>query len=111
MVSGLFFAIAVITAGVRRFRTHQLNHADSDIRIGAWWEVVISVLVPLQAVVLMGWWLVQARGWDPEGWLSPVGMENVGTVLWQWAVVFAVLLLANRWLAARSAPAAPGDGG
>ena len=62
MVSGLFFAIAVIVSGVRRFREQQLNHAGSDIRIGRWWEILICVVVPLEALVLLGWWLFQARG-------------------------------------------------
>ncbi|MGH7606148.1 MAG: sodium-dependent transporter, partial [Gemmatimonadales bacterium] len=72
MVSGLFFAIAVITAGVRRFREQQLNHPDSDIRVGRWWDVVVGVVVPLEALALLGWWLYHARGWDPAGWLDPL---------------------------------------
>ncbi|HXI22003.1 MAG TPA: sodium-dependent transporter [Gemmatimonadales bacterium] len=107
MVSGLFFAIAVITSGVRRFREEQLNHAGSDIRIGRWWEIVIGVVVPLEAVVLLVWWLYQARGWDPTGWLDPFGTENVGTILLQWGVVFAALLLGSRWLARRTHPVPP----
>jgi NSS family neurotransmitter:Na+ symporter len=101
MLSGLFFAIAVIVHGVRRFREEQLNHGDSDIRIGAWWDVVVAGLVPLQAVVLLGWWLYQARGWDPTGWLDPIAESNVGTVLVQWAIVLIVLVAANRWLVPR----------
>lgn len=109
MVSGLFFAIAVIVSGVRRFREQQLNHAGSDIHIGRWWEIVIGVLVPLEALILLVWWLWQARGWDPAGWLDPLGVENVGTILLQWGVVLAGLLLANRWIAARTRPAAITD--
>ena len=101
MVSGLFFAIAVITHGVRRFREEQLNHAGSDVLIGRWWDVVIRVLVPLQAVILLVWWLYQARGWNPD-WLDPFGEDNVGTVLVQFAAVLIVLLLANRWIASRT---------
>jgi len=113
MLSGLFFAIAVIVSGVRRFREEQLNHADSDIHVGRWWEIVIGVVVPLEAVVLLGWWLYQARGWDPAGWLDPLGVENVGTILVQWGVVLGVLLTANGWLARRSRPvsAGPADRG
>jgi NSS family neurotransmitter:Na+ symporter len=99
MVSGLFFAVAVIVAGVRRFRNEELNHPDSDIRVGAWWDLVIGVVVPLEAAVLLVWWLYQARGWDPAGWLDPLGIENVGTILLQWGVVLAALLVANRWIA------------
>jgi NSS family neurotransmitter:Na+ symporter len=108
MVSGLFFAVAVIAYGVRRFREEQLNHADSNIRVGRWWDIVIGTVVPLEAVLLLGWWLYQARGWDPAGWLDPLGVENVGTVVLQWGVVLAGLALANRWLAAHAGAEAPG---
>src|SRR5690606_193230 len=84
MVSGLFFAIAVIVYGVRRFRVEQIIHEHSDIHVGRWWEIVISVLVPLPGVVLIFWWIYQVRG---EGWLNPFGIENLGTIRFQWGVV------------------------
>ncbi len=100
MVSGLFLAIAVIRYGVDRFRAEQLNHEDSDIRIGRWWVVVISVLVPLEAIGLSIWLLYNAS--QVDGWLDPFSEYNVGTVIFQFAVVFVVLLGANRWIAART---------
>ena len=99
MVSGFFFAMAVIRHGVARFRAEQLNHEGSDIRIGRWWDVVIAVVVPLEALVLVGWWLLQAYRSSNTGWLDPLGVDNVGTVLFQFAVVFIGLALANRGLA------------
>jgi NSS family neurotransmitter:Na+ symporter len=99
MLSGLFFAIAVIGSGVRRFRQEQLNHPDSDLHVGRWWDVLIAVVVPLEAIILLVWWLVQASG--PKGWLSPFGVDNVGTILLQWGVVILALLAINRWLVAR----------
>jgi NSS family neurotransmitter:Na+ symporter len=102
MISGLFFAIAIITSGVRKFREEQLNHEDSDIRVGRWWEVAVSVLVPLQAVVLMTWLLVDSAK-AADDWLNPISTYNVGTVLAQFAVVFAALLLLNKWIASRTA--------
>ncbi|HEY0972744.1 MAG TPA: sodium-dependent transporter [Gemmatimonadales bacterium] len=95
MASGLFFSIAVIAYGVRRFREEQINHEDSDIRVGRWFDFVLGVLVPIQAVALIGWWMYQVRG---PGWLNPFGIENLGTILFQWGVVLVVLVLANRWL-------------
>ena len=70
------------------------------------------MLVPLQAVILLIWWLYQARQWNPEGWLAPFGEDNVGTVLAQFAIVFVVLIAANRWLAThtRGAPDNPDTG-
>jgi len=102
LLAGLFFAVAIIRYGTRRFREEQLNHADSDIRVGRWWDIVIGVLVPIEALVLLGWWLAQAWSWDPQGWLSPFAQENVGTVLAQFAVVLVALIAANRWIARRT---------
>ena len=101
MLSGLFFSFLAIKLGASRFREEELNHADSKLRIGAWWDVIIAFLVPVQALVLFGWWLVQAREWDPD-WLAPFGKTNVGTVLLQLSIAFVVLLACNRFLARRS---------
>ncbi len=106
MLSGLFFSIAVITYGVRRFREEQINHEHSDIRVGRWFDFVLGVLVPIQAVVLIGWWIYQVRG---PGWLNPFGVENLGTILLQWGVVLVALILANRWLLPAGAEAAARD--
>lgn len=102
MMSGLFFAIAVGRYGVRRFREEQINHAHSDIRIGRWFDIVLGVLVPIQAVVLIGWWIYQVRA---PGWLNPVGVENFGTILFQWGIVLAALILFNRYLLPRGTAA------
>lgn len=101
LLSGFFFALGVIGWGVKRFRQEQINHADSDVRVGRWWDLVVAVIVPLEALVLMVWWLVQARSWDPTGWLDPLAVENVGTILVQWGVVLAGLILINRKLVGR----------
>lgn len=106
MVSGLFFALAVGAYGVRRFREEQINHEHSDIRIGRWFDVVLGVLVPVQAVVLVLWWIWQVRA---PGWLNPFGIENFGTILLQWGVVLVALIAANRWLLPSRAEAAAAD--
>ena len=109
MVSGLFFAIAVIRNGIQRFREDQLNHEHSDVRIGKWWNLVIGVLVPVEAVGLALWLLWDARG-VPD-WLHPISEYNVGTVLFQFALVFVALLLANRWIASATAAGEADSGG
>ncbi len=108
MLSGFFFAFAVMKFGVRRFRTELINHSGSDLKVGRWWEWAI-VLCAVEAVVLMAWWFFQAWG---EGWrsaFSPLRTFSIGTVLLQWALVLVVLWLVNPWLARRSG--APETGG
>ena len=102
MLSGFFFAFAVVKYGVAKWRERFINTADSDIRIGRWWDWAIRLVI-VQAVALVVWWLVQAGGGDlrsAETWtlFSPY---NVGSVLIQFAVVIAVLLALNKWLVAR----------
>jgi NSS family neurotransmitter:Na+ symporter len=108
MLSGFFFAFAVMKFGVRRFRTELINHPGSDLKVGRWWEWAI-ILCAVEAVVLMAWWFFQAWG---EGWRSaftPLSTFSIGTVLLQWAIVLAVLWLVTPWLARRSG--APETGG
>jgi NSS family neurotransmitter:Na+ symporter len=98
MLSGLFFAIAVLKFGVRRFREELVNAAGADIRIGRWWDWAIALCV-LEAVVLIVWWFLQVRG---EGWAAtfdPLRTYSIGTVLLQWALALGIFFLLNRRLA------------
>ena len=99
MLSGLFFAVAASRFGLERLRTEVVNGAGCDLPIGRWWVFLVGVLVPVEAVTLMIWWLTQSRG---EGWLDPLATFSTGTVLVQWAAGIALLLLLNRWLARRT---------
>jgi neurotransmitter:Na+ symporter, NSS family len=98
MLSGFFFAFAVLKYGVTRWRETFVNQEDSDIRIGAWWDWAIR-LVAVQAVVLAGWWLWSARGADFSATWTLFSSYNIGSVLIQWAVVIGILILLNRKLA------------
>ncbi len=102
MLSGFFFAFAVIRHGVSRFRERFVNTNPEDLRIGRWWDAVMY-LVMAQAVVLMGWWIYQAV--DPadlRASFTPFSAFNVGTLLVQWAVVLIAFLLLNGWLARKT---------
>lgn len=98
MVSGFFFAFAVLRYGVTRWRETFINHEDSDIRIGAWWDWAIR-LVALEAVVLAGWWLWSARGEDFAATWTLFSAYNIGSVLIQFVIALGAVLLLNRWLA------------
>lgn len=99
MLSGFFFAIAALRYGLEKLRIEVINGEGCDLPVGRWWTILIGVVVPLEAVVLMVWWLLQAGGSDPSGWLSPFKVYSAGTVFAQFAVALVALLLANRWLA------------
>jgi NSS family neurotransmitter:Na+ symporter len=101
MLSGFFFAFAVMKFGVRRFREELINHPGSDLKIGRWWEWAI-VLCSVEAVVLMVWWFVQAWGGDWRAAFNPISAFSLGTVLLQWGLVLIVIWLINPWLARRT---------
>lgn len=102
MVSGFFIAIAVIKFGAERFRNELINTPEERRPIGRWYSYVITYLVPLEFVALMVWWFYKAiKDYDPEGWWNPFHSFSVGTTVLQWAVLIALLILANRWWANR----------
>ncbi|MFN4261510.1 MAG: sodium-dependent transporter [Gemmataceae bacterium] len=113
ILSGLFFALAIIRHGVSTFRERWVNVEYNDFFIGKWWEVIIAVLIPVQAVALLMWWFWQtfpATGTSWQRlviWLAPIHTENTGTALAQWAIVLGGFLLLNRWLARRVAETPP----
>lgn len=108
MLSGLFYALGARKFGLEKLRRETVNGEGADIQIGSWWTFLVGVVVPIEAVVLMIWWLWEARGWNPESWLNPFLPESVGTVLFQWAIALVALLALQRWLTRR--PAATGEG-
>jgi NSS family neurotransmitter:Na+ symporter len=100
MLSGFFFAFAVLRYGVTEWRETFINHPHSDVHIGAWWDWAIRFVV-VQAGVLMVWWLWQARGEDPAATWTLFSAYNVGTVLIQFGVVLVLLVLLNGRMVAR----------
>lgn len=103
ILSGLFFALGARRFGVEKLRREVVNAPGADLDVGRWWSFVIYVLVPLEAVILLVWWLYQAVDGEVTEWLHPIATFNVGTVLFQWAIALGALLLLNRWLAERTA--------
>ncbi len=101
MLSGFFFAVAVLRYGVTEWRETFINTGFSDIRVGAWWDWAIRLVV-VESVVLIVWMLLTARGDDWGATFTPLSTSNIGTVLVQWAVVLVILLGLNRFLVKRS---------
>ena len=97
MVSGLFFAVAVLRYGVTKFRQTLINTEHSDITIGAWWDWAIRLVV-VEAIVLIVWWFYNVRAeplWAPFG---------IGNMVAQFAVALLVFIALNGWLVRRTHP-------
>ena len=98
MLSGFFFAFAVLRYGVTKWREKFINQEGSDVHIGAWWDWAMR-LVAVEAVVLALWWLWGARSDDFTATWTLFSSYNVGSVLIQFVIVVVILRLANNWLA------------
>jgi len=96
MLSGFFFAFAARKFGLEKLRNEDLNGEGSDMHVGRWWSFVVGVLIPIEALILMAWWLWQAAQDNPE-WLEVFNSYSVGTVIVQWAIGLTALILYNRW--------------
>jgi NSS family neurotransmitter:Na+ symporter len=95
ILSGAFIAFALIKYGVDKFRIEVINGFGSDIKIGRWYNLLITFLIPIQVVVLLSWWLISSTTWDPEWW-NPFHTENLGTCVAQWILVITLFILLNK---------------
>lgn len=103
LISGAFVAFAVIRYGVKRFRQEAILSAPGDRDPGRSWDFLAGVLVPVQAVILLGWWLYRSAAvYAPETWFNPLEPFSIMTCLVQWGLVLVVLLALNNWLCRRT---------
>jgi len=102
MISGAFIAFSVIRYGAQAFRKEVVDAAEDDWRAGPGWALMMKYLIPLEAVVLLVWWLWQAaRVYAPDSWYNPFDPFSVMTCLAQWAVAIVAFISLNRWLNGR----------
>ena len=95
ILSGAFISFSIIKYGVDKFRTEIINGYGSDIKVGKWYNFIIGILIPIQVVVLVSWWLISSVGWDPQWW-NPFHSANFGTVIFQWAIILALFFMLNK---------------
>jgi len=95
VLSGAFISFSIIKYGVDKFRTEVINGYGSDVKIGKWYNFVIGILVPIQVIILISWWLISSIGWDAEWW-NPFHAENFGTVIFQWTIILALFIILNK---------------
>ena len=102
MISGLFIAQAVRMYGAEKFCDDHVN-VPGGLKAGWAYRFVITWLVPIEFVLMFGWWMFQAiTVFDPEGWWNPAHVTSVGTCVAQWGAALALLLMFNRKIAAAS---------
>ncbi len=98
ILSGSFFAFAVLKKGVDTFRNKWLNAKESDLRIGQWFDWVMRIVIPLEALILLGWWSYQSIQWEATMWWNPLRPFSLGTCILQWGILITFLIVMNRKL-------------
>lgn len=101
MISGAFIAFAINRYGVSVFRKEAVDCVEGDWNAGRGWEVLMKYAIPVQAVILLGWWLWISIS-DAEIWYDPFDPYSAVTMLLQWAVVLIVLIMSNKWMARKT---------
>lgn len=95
MMSGFFFTLLVLKTGPKEFRLNVISTQDCKIKLGRWVDIVIIVLLPLQFVAMLFWWLWQSYSSNPKNWLGIFSSSSVGTVLFQWIIALVIFILLN----------------
>jgi len=105
MISGAFIAFSVRKYGVTAFRNEAVDNVEDDWSAGKKWEFLIKWTVPVQAIVLLIWWLwLSISEYAPDTWYDPFNPYSVMTVTVQWAIAMGAFILANKWLVRRTFP-------
>lgn len=100
ILSGALVAITVIRYGTGRLRKEELACDPHDLKLGGWWDKIITGFVPPAALILIVWWFVQEA--TPGVWYNPLNAGSISNCLLQWLVVLLVLWLASPALAKRT---------
>jgi len=99
MLAGAFVAFCVVRYGARKMRTELIEDTVDDWRPSRAWQWIIAWLVPVQAVLLLVWWLA---GSAKKDWYNPFAKFSLMTCLVQWAIALAIAIAINRKLVART---------
>ncbi|VDP17232.1 unnamed protein product [Schistosoma margrebowiei] len=70
IVSGFLFCLIVIIYGPNRYRRVLINdYGINDCNLSVIWIPVIAVLVPLQSIILIIWWIYESVTTDPNWYI------------------------------------------
>jgi len=96
MVSGFFFTIAVIKFGPKNFRLNIISTPDTKIKLGKWFDILVTFLLPLQFLAMFGWWFWKSYSGDPQNWFNIFSPFSIGTVLFQCIIALGLFILLNK---------------
>ncbi len=90
----MFLGILAHKFGEEKMR-EQLINPVSDIKIGKGFDLFSGKVAPIVVGVVLIAWCVDAFGWT-EDWYNPFNLSSLGTILFQWAIVFMIAFALNQ---------------
>lgn len=95
LVSGLFVSLTIIKYGAEKIRNNEINTEYSQLYIGSWWTKFIK-LIPIIFIFIFGWWIWQSIIWYPGNWWNPFAVYSLGSIIFQFIIVYLLILLINK---------------
>jgi neurotransmitter:Na+ symporter, NSS family len=101
MISGALIAFVVLKYGLIDFREKLINTNLSGLQTGKWFDWAMQYLIPIQVIVLLGWWMYRSIfEFAPETWFDPTDPYSIMTCLVQWGLVAGILIAFNKKIVA-----------
>jgi NSS family neurotransmitter:Na+ symporter len=101
IVSGSSFLMLVIKVGPRKIREEIITRTEHKIRLGRWFDFLVSIFLPVQLIAMLAWWFWDSYSSDPGNWLNIFSKSSIGTVFFQWAAAILVFIVFNKIITKR----------
>ena len=92
-IGGTFSGLFAMKYGAKKIR--QMVNSVSDKQLGKAFVYLVGLLAPIGCIIIMGAYLIQSIGWDPE-WYNPFRTSSTMTMLVQWGIALIVSLALNK---------------
>ena len=97
VISGTFIAYAAVCYGCSTLRKEEILIHNIDIKLGAYWDVLIKYFIPLGAIILLFWWFIlSAANYTPNESFDPFKPYSIMTCLFQWSIALSLLYYFNQ---------------
>jgi len=90
ILSGLFFTLAVLKIGLKTFINDWLSPVKNRQLYLNIFRILFYFVIPLEFVMMLGWWLYQSVSWYPESWWNPFETFSLGTAVAQWVLLLLI---------------------
>ena len=96
LLSGAFFTFTVIKIGAQAFIDDWLQPQNHVIFYKALFKILFYICIPIEFIIMLGWWFWQSVQWSPSTWWNPLSIYSMGSVLLQWIIILVIGFIFNQ---------------